>query len=153
MQVFVNISTGIVTEVTFTFAYFLYYYCTFLTCIGNNLTKRFLNSTLDNFDTGCFVFIIALQAFQCFRSTDVSYATARNDTFFDSCTSCMQSIVNTVGTNVKTFVDEQVSKFLLGERSFDEWDSYVAEVEALGLADLKAVHESSYARVLALLEG
>ena len=64
-----------------------------------------------------------------------------------------QSIVNTVGTNVKTFVDEQVSKFLLGERSFDEWDSYVAEVEALGLADLKAVHESSYARVLALLEG
>ena len=56
-------------------------------------------------------------------------------------------------TNVKTFVDEQVSKFLLGERSFDEWDSYVAEVEALGLADLKAVHESSYARVLALLEG
>ena len=64
-----------------------------------------------------------------------------------------QSIVNTVGTNVKTFVDEQVSKFLLGERSFDEWDSYVAEVEALGLADLKAVHESSYARVLALQEG
>ena len=61
-----------------------------------------------------------------------------------------QSVVNTVGTNVKTFVDEQVSKFLLGERSFDEWDSYVAEVEALGLADLKAVHESSYARVLAL---
>lgn len=47
------------------------------------------------------------------------------------------------GTNVKTFVDEQVSKFLLGERSFDEWDSYVAEVEALGLADLKAVHESA----------
>ena len=64
-----------------------------------------------------------------------------------------QSIVNTVGTNVKTFVDEQVSKFLLGERSFNEWDSYVAEVEALGLADLKAVHESSYARVLALQEG
>ena len=27
VQVFVNISTGIVTEVTFTFAYFLYYYC------------------------------------------------------------------------------------------------------------------------------
>ena len=46
VQVFVNISTGIVTEVTFTFAYFLYYYCTFLTCIGNNLTKRFLDRRL-----------------------------------------------------------------------------------------------------------
>ena len=50
-------------------------------------------------------------------------------------------------------MDEPVSNFQLGERSFDEWDSYVAEVEALCLADLKAVHESSYARVLALLEG
>ena len=74
VQVFVNISTGIVTEVTFTFAYFLYYYCTFLTCIGNNLTKRFLDGTLDN----------------------LSYATARNDTFFDSCTSSTQCIIHTV---------------------------------------------------------
>lgn len=64
-----------------------------------------------------------------------------------------QNVVNTIGINIQTFVHEQVSKFLLGERSFDEWDSYVAEVEALGLADLKAVHESSYARVLALQEG
>ena len=42
---------------------------------------------------------------------------------------------------------------MLGERSFDEWDAYVAEVEALGLDQLKAVHESSYARVLAAQEG
>lgn len=61
-----------------------------------------------------------------------------------------QDVVNTIGLNIQTFVHEQVSKFLLGERSFDEWDSYVAEVEAMGLEDLKAVHESSYARVLAL---
>lgn len=60
-----------------------------------------------------------------------------------------QEVVNTVGTNIKTFVDEQISKFLIGERSLDEWDAYVAEVEALGLDQLKAVHESSYARVLA----
>ena len=44
---------------------------------------------------------------------------------------------------------EQISKFMLGERSFDDWDNYVAEVEALGLDQLKAVHESSYARMLA----
>lgn len=61
-----------------------------------------------------------------------------------------QSVVNSVGTNIKTFVDEQTSKFMLGERSLDEWDAYVAEVEALGLDKLKAIHESSYARVLAL---
>lgn len=64
-----------------------------------------------------------------------------------------QAVVNSVGTNIKTYVDESVSKFMLGERSFDEWDAYVAEVEALGLDQLKAVHESSYARVLAAQEG
>ncbi len=60
-----------------------------------------------------------------------------------------QEIVSTVGNNIVTFVNEQVSKFLIGERSFDEWDAYVAEVEALGLDQLKTVHESSYARVVA----
>ncbi len=59
-----------------------------------------------------------------------------------------QNVVNTVGVNIKTFVSEQVSKFMLGERSFDTWDDYVAEVEALGLEELKAIHESSYARIL-----
>lgn len=61
-----------------------------------------------------------------------------------------QEIINTIGVNIKTYVDEQSGKFLLGERSFDEWDQYVAEVEALGLDQLKAVHESSYARALAV---
>ena len=60
-----------------------------------------------------------------------------------------QAIANTIGVNIETYVAEQISKFMLGERSFDDWDNYVAEVEALGLDQLKAVHESSYARMLA----
>ena len=35
----------------------------------------------------------------------------------------------------------------------DEWDTYVAEVNSLGLDKLKAIHESSYARVLAAQQG
>lgn len=60
-----------------------------------------------------------------------------------------KEVVDTVGVNIQTHVSEQISKFLLGERSMSEWDKYVAEIEALGLDKLKAVHESSYARVLA----
>ena len=44
-------------------------------------------------------------------------------------------------------------KIVLGERSMDEWDTYVAEIEAMGLDELKAIHESSYARVLAAQQG
>ena len=35
----------------------------------------------------------------------------------------------------------------------DEWETYVAEIEAMGLDELKAIHESSYARVLAAQQG
>ncbi len=59
-----------------------------------------------------------------------------------------KEVFDTVGTNIQTAVNEQLSKFLLGERSLDEWDAYVSEIEALGLNQLKAIHESAYARVL-----
>ena len=64
-----------------------------------------------------------------------------------------QEVVNTIGLNIQTFVNEQISKFMLGERSFDTWDAYVDEVNSLGLDKLKAIHESSYARVLAAQQG
>lgn len=60
-----------------------------------------------------------------------------------------KEVVDTIGVNIQTHVSEQISKFLLGERNISEWDKYVAEIEALGLDKLKAVHDTSYARVLA----
>lgn len=56
--------------------------------------------------------------------------------------------IETIGINIQTHTTEQVSKFLLGERSMDEWGAFVSELENLGLDKLKEVHESSYARVL-----
>ena len=47
-------------------------------------------------DTGCFVGIVAFQTFEGFEGTDVSHATARHDTFFDSGTRCTQSVVHTI---------------------------------------------------------
>ena len=96
VQIFVNIRTSIVTEVTFTFTYFLNNYRTFLACIGNNFAKRLFDSTFDDTDTCCFVRIVTLHAFKRIDSTDVSNATTRDDTFFDSSASCTQCIVYTV---------------------------------------------------------
>ena len=64
-----------------------------------------------------------------------------------------KEVRDTIGVNIQTHVSEEISKFLLGERSMDEWDTYVAEIEAMGLDELKAIHESSYARVLAAQQG
>lgn len=64
-----------------------------------------------------------------------------------------KEVTSTIGTNLQSRVSEEISKFLLGVRSLDEWDAYVAEIEAMGLDKLRAVHESSYARVLAAQKG
>ncbi|MBD5093053.1 MAG: extracellular solute-binding protein [Subdoligranulum sp.] len=64
-----------------------------------------------------------------------------------------KEVTETIGGQIQTHVSEEISKFLLGERSMDEWDAYVAEIEAMGLDQLRAVHESSYARVLAAQQG
>lgn len=61
-----------------------------------------------------------------------------------------KEIINTVALDILNHTYEQVSKFLIGERSFDEWDQYVKEIEDLGLDQLKDVQEQSYARVLAV---
>lgn len=56
--------------------------------------------------------------------------------------------IETIGINIQTHATEQISKFLLGERSMDEWDAFITEIENLGLDELTKVHESSYGRVL-----
>lgn len=63
-----------------------------------------------------------------------------------------RAVLETIGMNIETHCTEQISKFLLGERSMDEWDAFIAEVQKMGLDDLKRVHESSYTRVLEAME-
>src|SRR3712207_8373295 len=65
-------------------------------CVGHNLTKRLLNGTFDNVDTGLLVLILALQALQSCQGTDVSSTTTGYNALFDGCTSSAQSVVNTI---------------------------------------------------------
>ena len=55
-----------------------------------------------------------------------------------------QEVVSTVGTEIETYVQETISKFLVGEKDFSEWDSYVAEVESMGLDEYLAVLTEAY---------
>ena len=96
MQVFINICTGIVTKVCLAFTHFLYNNSTFFTGVGNNLAQRFFNSTFDDVNTGCFIYIVTLKAFQSIQCTDIGYTTTWNNTFFDSGTGSTKRIVYTV---------------------------------------------------------
>lgn len=46
-------------------------------------------------------------------------------------------------------VDEMVSKFVLGQESLDNWDSFVATLNSLGLEHVLEVRQAAYDRFLA----
>jgi len=57
-------------------------------------------------------------------------------------------IQSQLGNTIKTYVDEQLSKFMLGQRPLSEWDAYVQEVKALGVDDLVKMYENAYNRIM-----
>lgn len=50
--------------------------------------------------------------------------------------------------DISTFVAESTSAFITGQKSFDEWDSYVAQIESMGLQECIDVQQAAYQRYL-----
>lgn len=56
-------------------------------------------------------------------------------------------IYNDAWTDINNFVNESTAKFITGEWSIAEkWDSYLAELDKMGLDDVIGVYEAAYAR-------
>lgn len=50
---------------------------------------------------------------------------------------------------LKTFTEEAAIQFLTGQTAFSNWDSYVSQVNSLGLAELLGIYQAAYDRYLA----
>ncbi len=48
--------------------------------------------------------------------------------------------------DITTYRDQETIKFINGDRSFDEWDDYVATIESMGLAKVLELKEAALAR-------
>jgi len=57
-----------------------------------------------------------------------------------------QEVVSTTEAAVIKSRDENISKFILGERPLSEWDQYVAEQKKLGLDKLLQMYKTAYDR-------
>ncbi|WP_054958653.1 extracellular solute-binding protein [Paenibacillus dakarensis] len=55
-------------------------------------------------------------------------------------------VISLVGESVKKYMEESISKFILGQKSMDEWDAYVAEVNKLGVDKVLDVYRTAYER-------
>ncbi len=87
---------GIVAVEAFAFAYLVYDDCTFHTCVGADLTERFLDGAADNGDTGIFISVVAVQVLQSLLCADVGHTATRYDTFLDGCAGSTEGVVAAV---------------------------------------------------------
>ncbi|QHW34000.1 extracellular solute-binding protein [Paenibacillus rhizovicinus] len=51
-------------------------------------------------------------------------------------------------TSIQKFRDENVSKFILGTRSFGEWDKYAEDLKALGVDHVASIYKQAYERAM-----
>ncbi|ONI45758.1 hypothetical protein AN641_03520 [Candidatus Epulonipiscioides gigas] len=56
--------------------------------------------------------------------------------------------LNRIMTNITTYTDEMTLKFIVGDTSFDEWDAYITQIEALGIEKATKITSEAYARYL-----
>ena len=54
--------------------------------------------------------------------------------------------VTTALSDITTAASTYTLQFILGDVDFDQWDSYCAEIEAMGLAGVVSVYQNAYER-------
>ncbi len=59
-----------------------------------------------------------------------------------------QGIINEKYTEIETYMNETVDKFIMGVEPLDKFDDYVAQIESMGLADVLAVYQAAYDRYM-----
>ena len=59
-----------------------------------------------------------------------------------------QGIISEKYTEIETYMNEMVDKFIMGVESLDKFDDYVAQIEKMGLADVLAVYQAAYDRYM-----
>jgi len=50
-------------------------------------------------------------------------------------------------TSIRTVVEENIQKFIIGQRPLSEWDSFQKELEALPIDELLAIYDAAYSKV------
>ncbi|MFC5448547.1 extracellular solute-binding protein [Paenibacillus aestuarii] len=56
-------------------------------------------------------------------------------------------VIKTTGQEIAKYRDENIAKFILGNRSLDEWNQYVDGLKKLGLDKVLAIYKAAYERM------
>lgn len=58
-------------------------------------------------------------------------------------TSEQNAVITEKMTDIETYVDEMIMKFISGRESIDNWDTYVAKLQKMGIEDVIAVYQEA----------
>lgn len=56
---------------------------------------------------------------------------------------------SSIMSDIETLVNENIPKFIRGDQSMDQWDSFIAQVEAMNVAEAIKIQQDSYDRYMA----
>ena len=59
-----------------------------------------------------------------------------------------QSVINEKYTEIETYVNEMIDKFIMGVEPLDHFDAFAAQVESMGLADVLKAYQDAYNRYM-----
>lgn len=53
--------------------------------------------------------------------------------------------MNDLKTVLDTYMKAEIAKFIIGERSLDEYDAFISELEGIGLREYEGYFQQAYA--------
>lgn len=57
--------------------------------------------------------------------------------------------VSAILSDISTYASTEILKFIIGSRDISDWDSFVSDVEGMGLEEVLSVYQTAYERYLA----
>lgn len=54
--------------------------------------------------------------------------------------------INDISTDLNTYSSELLTKLIMGEKSLDDWDSYISDLQELGLDEMIAINQARWDR-------
>ena len=55
-----------------------------------------------------------------------------------------QSRLSILSTDLNKYLYENAAKFITGDKSFDEWDSFVQGFEQMGMSEMLQIYQAAY---------
>ncbi len=68
-------------------------------------------------------------------------------TMYINFSSADKAKISDYNTTLKTFVEENIQKFVLGQRPISEWDKFQEELSALPIEELLAIYDEAYQKI------